>query len=299
MRTAHAMICLSKYNNVALYYEKRLWGITVLLMPRGVAAISSVVYAHYLTITGNILLAILYTYLLRPKYKDAADYQGIRSTAGHLFRQARAILAQMPEKLYLSLVAIFIGLPLLSSLPTLLSLLTGDRNWWQLLVLISALVLLNLGFLIIGAMVSAVILKNCLPLPQKVRWRIDRQVIINLLVLKTQLTSDNLEALLEAVEIPELIAGDERLLTLWHGLAQAKLPELTMAELQQLLVRQASDEVELYVITRDFAGFCELTMAVNEPESLQEAYQNYCRSNQKQLYFVYGLLVLATILAIF
>lgn len=35
MRTAHAMICLSKYNNVALYYEKRLWGITVLLMPRG------------------------------------------------------------------------------------------------------------------------------------------------------------------------------------------------------------------------------------------------------------------------
>jgi hypothetical protein len=137
------------------------------------------------------------------------------------------------EKLYLSLVAIFIGLPLLSSLPTLLSLLTGDRTWWQLLVLISALILLNLGFLIIGAMVSAVILKNCLPLPQKVRWRIDRQVIIDLLVLKTQLTSDNLEALLEAVEIPELIAGDERLLTLWHGLAQAKLPELTMAELQQ------------------------------------------------------------------
>lgn len=23
MRTAHAMICLSKYNNVALYYEKK------------------------------------------------------------------------------------------------------------------------------------------------------------------------------------------------------------------------------------------------------------------------------------
>ncbi|ATO56009.1 hypothetical protein ATO00_12240 [Loigolactobacillus coryniformis subsp. coryniformis] len=53
-------------------------------------------------------MAILYTYLLRPEYKDATDYHGIMPTARRLFRQARAILAQMPEKLYLSLIAIFL-----------------------------------------------------------------------------------------------------------------------------------------------------------------------------------------------
>ncbi|WP_125552133.1 hypothetical protein [Loigolactobacillus jiayinensis] len=245
------------------------------------------------------MLAFLYAYLLRPKYQDATEYQGVLATAGRLFRQARTILMQMPDKLYASLFVIFVGLPVISSLPTLISLLTGDRQWWQAFLLVILLVVINLGFLVLGMVVSVVVIKNRLPLPKKIQDTINQQTIFDLLAFKTQLTVANLTELVDAEEIPELIRQDSRLLSLWHGLNQPVLPELSTEELQLLVLSQASDYVAAYVLTRDFAGYCELVTIISEQEAQETAYANYLRSNQRQLWFVYAVLALATVIAIF